>query len=173
MKFTGRIKDIGRTLDGSFTLTLDSRQLDPAEATGLMQMESLDVEIKKHRKRRSLDANAYAWVLMGKIAEAVHSSKEEVYEEMLRRYGKLYEDEDGYITVTVKSTVDMAKIDGHWLKIKDNGAYAGYAMIKGSSRYDTAEMSHFIDDLITECKELGIETLPPEELLQMLKAWSP
>ena len=44
-------------------------------------------------------------------------------------------------------------------------------MLKGSSEYDTKEMSHLIDGLVSECKEMGIETLPPEELERMMAAY--
>ena len=169
MKLIGRIKDIGRTLDGKFTITLESPDMDTNEATDLSQSDKLDVEIRKHRYKRSLEANAYAWVLISKIAQALASGKDEVYEEMLRRYGVIYEDSDGYITVTVKSSVDMSKVTGHWQLIRDNGTFKAYAMIKGSSEYDTKEMSSFIDGIISEAKGLGIETLPPEELERMMK----
>lgn len=84
----------------------------------------------------------------------------------------LYEDKEGYITVTVKSSVDMGKVEGHWQLIKDNGAFKAYAMIKGSSQYDTKEMSHFIDGIVSEAKELDIETLTPMELEQMKVGWT-
>ena len=41
-------------------------------------------------------------------------------------------------------------------------------MLAGSSTYDKKEMSELINGLVTECKELGIETLPPEELARMM-----
>ncbi|MCM1191993.1 MAG: hypothetical protein NC123_18255 [Butyrivibrio sp.] len=171
MKFTARIKDIGRTLEGNFTLTLESRDMIPAAAMKLSQVDKLDVEIKKHLEKRSLDANAYAWVLMSKIAQVLGSSKEEVYEEMLHRYGILYEDSGGYITVTVKASVDMRKVEGHWQLVRDNGTFKAYAMIKGSSQYDTKEMSRFIDGIVSDAKELDIETLPPDELERMVAAY--
>ena len=49
--------------------------------------------------------------------------------------------------------------------------YRTYMMLKGSSEYDTKEMSHLIDGLVSECKEMGIETLPPEELERMMAAY--
>lgn len=147
---------------------------DRAITTGYDSLKDLDkitVKVAKYRKKRSLDANAYAWLLMSKIAGALGTSKEEVYEIMLKRYGKLYEDEDGLILITVKESVDMSKIDGHWQKIKDNGKYVGYAMIKGSSEYDTKEMSTFIDGVVSEAKELEIETMTPKELEEMKQRW--
>ena len=67
----------------------------------------------------------------------------------------------------------MSRITGHWMPIRSNGTFNAYAMIKGSSEYDTKEMSHFIDGIVAEAKELGIETLPPDELESMMKAWKP
>lgn len=133
----------------------------------------LDITAKKHRKKRSLDANAYAWVLMSKIAEKHHISKEEVYEQMLLDYGTLYADDDGYITITVKSNVDVSKLEGHWKYYKGNSQLKSYIMIKGSSKYDTAEMSRFIEGIVYVCKEEKIEVIPPAELKRMMSAWKP
>ena len=98
---------------------------------------------------------------MTKIANHsdISSSKEEVYEQMLQKYGTFYEDEDGYITITVKKSVDMSKVDGHWKYIKDNGKFASYLMIKGSSEYDTAEMAHFIDVSLKKRRNLALRQL--------------
>lgn len=168
MRFTGRLKKpIIDYLTGRLTILFEPCEDFRQTYEELKDCEKLSLEIKKYREHRSLDANAYAWVLMSKIATVLRSSKEEVYEEMLRRYGHLYEDDGEYITITVKSTVPVEKIDGHWLRIKDNGKYTGYAMIKGSSEYDTAEMSSFIDGIVSECKELGIETMTPDQIEEM------
>lgn len=172
METVGRMTGVLRSFDGkNIVITLE---VDASAASQIEQINAQDilrVKITKYRQKRSLDANAYAWVLMSKIAEAVNSSKEEIYEEMLQKYGVIYEDEDGFITVTVKNSVDMAKIDGHWKYIKDNGKFASYLMIKGSSEYDTAEMGRFIDRIVEEAKELGIETATPDELEKMKQEW--
>lgn len=176
MQFTGEASGI--VVDwqtGKYTISFTCNEPDVLKRhyDSIKNAGMLDIKAVKHRQKRSLDANAYAWVLMSKIADVLAASKEEVYEEMLRRYGTLYEDEEGYITITVKKTVDISKIEGHWMKLKDNGQYAGYALIKGSSKYNTKEMSHFIDGVISDCQELGIETIPPAELKQMIGRWSP
>ena len=36
-----------------------------------MKPKAYDLTVKEHRKKRSLDANAYAWVLIGKLAGAI------------------------------------------------------------------------------------------------------
>ena len=174
MECTGKIHSVNRDWrTGKVILSFEINE-EPTEAINcISQCEILSITAKKYRKKRSLDANAYCWVIMTQIANHpdVKSSKEEVYEEMLQKYGYLYQDEKGYIPVTVKAGVDMSKIVGHWKFYKSNGKFDSYLMIKGSSEYNTSEMSHFIDMVVQEAKELGIETLTPDELERMKQAW--
>ena len=52
----------------------------------------------------------------------------------------------------------------------DNGArYLRFWV--GSSHYDTEEMSIFIDGIVSEAEELGIQTKTPDELANMLSLW--
>lgn len=122
--------------------------------------------IEPYREKRSLDANAYMWILCTKIAEVVRSSKDEVYEEMIQKYGYMSE-----ITITVKSEVDMGRIQGHWkyLKESQDGKFKAYQMIRGTSEYNRSEMAHFIDMVVSEAKELDIETLPESEIQRMME----
>lgn len=175
METTGRLTGVSRTFDGkNIVLTFEVDSSAAGQIENIRDQDKLKIKAVKYKEKRSLDANAYAWVLMTKIANHpdVLSSKEEIYEEMLQKYGAVYEDDDGYITMTVKKSVDMTKIDGHWKYIKDNGKFASYLMIKGSSEYDTAEMSHFIDRIVEEAKELGIETATPDEIEHMKQEWN-
>lgn len=134
----------------------------------------LSIKAVKYRKKRSLDANAYLWVICTKLADILGTSKDEVYEEMLQRYGELYQDENGdYVVITLKSSIDTSKIDGHWkhYRTSADGKFKSYLMIKGTSQYDTAEMSRFVDKVVQEAKDEGIETLPPNELANMKALW--
>lgn len=126
------------------------------------------LKVTRWSEKRSLDANAYFWQLATKIAEVLKTSKEEVYEECLQKYGYL---DEPPITITVKAEVDMSRIDGHWKFIKSDGKFSAYIRIRGTSEYDSREMAHFIDMVIQDAKELGIETLPPEEIERMKQAW--
>lgn len=174
MDTIGKLTGASRTLNGQgIILTFEVDSSAAGQVENMRSDDLLRIRAVKYKQKRSLDANAYAWVLMTKIANHpdISSSKEDVYEQMLQKYGTLYEDEGGYITITVKKSVDMSKVDGHWKFIKDNGKFASYLMIKGSSEYDTAEMSHFIDRIVEEAKELGIETATPDELERMKQEW--
>ncbi len=174
METTGKLTGASRTFDGQgIILTFEVDASAAGQIENMKKDDLLRIKAVKYKQKRSLDANAYAWVLMTKIANHpdISSSKEEVYEDMLQKYGTFYEDENGYIPITVKKFVDMSKLGGHWKFIKDNGKFASYLMLKGSSEYDTAEMSHFIDRIVEEAKELGIETATPDELERMKQEW--
>lgn len=174
MEFVGEYKGISIDWEtGKRILSFETQQDFQPETIESIKSGKLSITVKKFRQKRSLDANAYCWAIITKIANHpdIKSSKEEVYEEMLQKYGFLYQDEEGYIPVTVKAGVDMSKIEGHWKFYKSNGKFDSYLMIKGSSEYDTAEMAHFIDMVVQEAKELGIETLTPIELERMKIEW--
>lgn len=176
METTGKLVNVVRDImSGKLNVTfqIDSEPID--ELNNLATLDKIDIKAEKHKKKRSLDANAYAWVLMTKMANHpdVKSSKEEVYEDMLQKYGFLDEDEDGYIVVTIKASIDIGRLGGHWKYYKGNGTFNSYLAIKGSSRYSTSEMAHFINQIVDECKGLGIETIPPRDIQRMLKMWKP
>lgn len=140
----------------------------------LQEIDDMSIVLKKYKKKRSLDANAYLWVLCTKLAEKRECSKEEVYKEMLQHYGCLYQDEDGnYIIITLKSTVDTNKLDGHWkyFKTSADGRFKSYLMIKGTSDYDTGEMAKFLDLVVQDAKQDGIDVLPPNEIQMMKERW--
>ena len=125
-------------------------------------------EVKQHREKRSLTANAYAWVLMGKIADVVRASKEEVYLEMLKKYGQR-------TVVSVRSDIDVS---GYFKYYEDFATgYVGdtefthYHIFKGSSEYDSREMAVLIDGIISEARELEIEVLPPHEVERLKDNW--
>ena len=118
------------------------------------------------RKKRSLDANAYFWVLVGKIADKLRASKDEIYFEMLKKYGQS-------ITVTVRAGLDLSRAGFKYYELFKDGISAGkpfeaYRVFIGSSQYDTREMSVLIDGVVQEAKELGIETLTQLELAEIL-----
>ena len=182
MKIKAKIKDIGRTLAGSYTLTLESPVIVTDKATGLSQEEWLDVEIKKHRKKRSLDANSYYWVCLTKLAESLNVSKPYMHNYLLRRYGQIEMIGGQAVYIVIPDTeeaqkeVDEAEL--YHLKPtsqvkegKGGAMYRTYMMLKGSSAYDTKEMSLLINGLVDECKVAGIETLSPKELERMMSAY--
>lgn len=138
----------------------------------------LQVKLNPMRRKRSLDANAYAWVLMSKIAALSGLDKDSVYEIMLQRYGCFWQDGEGNYFSFLLPAGEEPKQAGIHAKCISSGWRDGirmntYLLLKGSSEYDSLEMSRFIDGIILDCKDLGIETMPPEELNRMMAAWNP
>lgn len=134
------------------------------------QGKQLDVEVKVHRNRRSLNANSYLWVLCQKLAEALKTDKDAVYLLMLERYGQ-------FTHIIVKPQV-VDKFVSEWRTVRNLGEVTlnGQKGVQlqcyfGSSSYDSREISILIDGVVSECKEAGIETLPDEEIRRMSAEW--
>lgn len=178
MRFTGKLQNIVKDWQsGQFHITFTMNEADAVNSIKeIKDCEKLSIEAKKYRQKRSLDANAYSWVLIDKIAKSLSSTSEDVYEEMLRRYGyPLYDEDDKPVVISIKAEVDVSVMDVH-LKLIGEGHVADklfkhYKVLRGQSTYDTKEMSTFIDGIASEAKELGIETLTPAELERIKAAW--
>lgn len=125
-------------------------------------------EIKEHKQKRSLNANAYAWKLITEIANVTRAAKEEVYVEMLKRYGQSD-------LVSVMSNINVSSYFKYYSeagKSDLNGKeFTHYRVYKGSSEFDTREMAILIDGIVSECKELDIETMTPSELKSLKDSW--
>jgi len=84
--------------------------------------EPKTIEVKTKRKGRSLNANAYAWAMMDKLAKFLNSTAEEIYIQMLHDYGvtkyrvcapKDFEDmKMDYKIVEIKNKVQVINEEG-------------------------------------------------------------
>ena len=134
--------------------------------------KTLDVTFKIWREKRSLDANAYCWVLIGKIAETLNISAESIYKHAIKQIG-VWQD----VELTEKAAKTMRHIwESHgtgWqteqIDETDGGVLVRFYY--GSSVYNIKQMSRLIDYIIEDCRELGIETKTPEELALMMSEW--
>ena len=177
MESKGRLTDISKNWkSGKFRLTFEVDR-DVSGDLDAMQGE-LKIKAVRWRMKRSLDANAYYWVLVGKIADALKTSTTEVHNEMLSRYGQPEIIDDHLMTVILLDSIDWKQIEYLHLKpttstrvLDDGKLYRVYYVIRGSHTYDSKEMSVLIDGIISEAKELGIETLPPDEIERMKQQW--
>lgn len=136
--------------------------------------DTLTIAVSKYRKRRSLSANAYFWELIGRLSEKLNISKEETYWEYIKHMG-IYRSVE-VDNKAVDTIIKMWKSHGlGWIAEKtDDGEHEGFSLINlyyGSSSYNTKQMSRLIDSVVNDCKEQGIETLPPEQLECMKREW--
>ena len=157
-------------LEGGWLMVKPEREdLGKAMAVVRKHKDKLyDLEVKEHRKKRSLDANAYAWVLINKIADALRITPKEIYRQAIQNVGGNYE----ILPVKTEAAehfkqvweaqglgwpcVDMgkSKIDG----------YRNLRAYYGSSTYSTTQMAQLIDILLQDCRALDIQVKSDEEI---------
>ena len=134
-----------------------------------------NLEVKEYRQKRSLDANAYAWVLIHKLAEAMKLTPVEVYREAIRNVG------NNFTPMCVRQQ-DVESLKKNWSKhglgwlCEDLGpsqvpGCVNIACYHGSSCYTSSQMTVLIDNLVQDCKALDIETLTPDKLALLKEAW--
>lgn len=151
---------------------------DARKFVGEMKPKKYAVEIKEYRRQRSLNANAYAWQLIGKLAAKLSTpdvivTPEQVYREAIRDIGGNYEvipirDDalDRWVQIwTAKGLGWVCEVIG---KSKIEG-YTNTRCFYGSSVYDTSQMSRLISVIVDECHAAGVETMTPEELASLLE----
>lgn len=174
MNLTGTLQDISiddKTNRPKITLFLDTRgSILKLEE---MKKDKLSIEIKKYRPKRSLDANAYCWVLIQKLAEKLNVTNEEVYKEAIKEVG-VYE----VLPVKEEAAVRFIESWKHnglgWICETSKSKLDGYINVLayyGSSTYDSKEMSRLIDLIVYECKLQGIETMTPDQLSILKEKW--
>lgn len=167
-----------RDIDGTWLcLKLEYENAGTVFLKEMERSKKYTAELKEIRNKRSLDANAYCWVLIGKLAAKLRDTPENIYRQYVPDIG------GNYTIVPVRE--DRLE---HWEKIwcsghlgrqvRDAGAcrnlpgYHNVLSYIGSSDYDTAQMSRLIDLIVADCKEQGIETMTPFELDALKERWT-
>lgn len=169
MKIKGRIITVMSNRHSASVLIQGARGTRPEDFEKYLDMD-LSIEIKKPSKKRSLDSNAYMWVLLDKIAAVLNTDKESVYLDMLEKYG--------VFTPVVVRPAAVERLKQEWRTVKEIGPVeiGGEVGIQllcfyGSHGYDQREMNRLISGVVNECHDLDIETLTDEELDAMNSRW--
>ena len=168
-----RLTELTFTLTGKQRLVLELEG-DFRQKFAELKDHDVRVEIKKWRKKRSLDANAYAWVLIDKIAQAARVDKITVYRQAIKEIG-------GVSQIVCAHTEAVDKLREGWeahglgwqtdtTPSKLDGC-TNVILYYGSSVYDSKQMAALIDSLVQDAQALGIETLPPAELARLQSQW--
>ncbi len=130
-------------------------------------------DIKEHKNKRSLNANSYCWLLLGKIADVIGNTKEEVYRDYIKNKG-IYK----IITMSSEAVSTFKKVWQDrglgWVCETSETKIAGLTDViayYGTSSYNTKQMANFIDYVVQECENLGIETKSQEEINSLLESW--
>ena len=176
-ELTGTIKDISInyiTNKAEVTLSINEKNSLTSCYDELHQCEKLSFKIDKHRKKRSLNANAYAWKLITDLAENQGVPKEEVYRKQIKEVGVCRQAEID--EKAVDTLIHSWGLHGlGWFSEKlDYGEHEGFVLIDlyyGSSCYNTAQMSRLISNIVQDCEAVGIPTKTPDEIANMLSLW--
>lgn len=171
METTGKLVNVTRDiLSGRLNVTFRISTEPIDDINELAKLEELDIVAKKHRKKRSLDANALLWHCLGQIASTLRTDKWDVYLMMLKRYGK-------YTYICVKeSVVDAVKLQWRECEVVGDISINGQKAVQllcyfGSSTYNTKEFTVLLDGVISEMKEMGLEPPTSEEMRRSLEQW--
>lgn len=172
----GRLVDISLGLNRKQRITVELDR-DFRQDYERLQGQELDVELKRHREKRSMNANAYFHVLVNKIAAESGGSDDAVKRRLVVAYGAIDTDEDGLkIGFKLPAAVDVDKIYPYvrcFDTREENGKlFKCYLVYKHTSDMDSKEMARLIDGAVAEARELGIETDTPEQIARYKEAWS-
>ena len=177
-EFSGKLSNIAISYaSGKPLLTLEVNE----DKRTLLQMfdelkaaERLTVKIGKFKQKRSLDANAYCWVLISRLAERLNIPKTDIYRAAIKEIGG-----NSDIVCIQDKAVDSL-CDGWqrngigWqtetMPSKIEGC-TNVVLYYGSSTYDKAQMSRLINNIVEECRQQGIETKSAEEVDSLLRQW--
>lgn len=184
MEFTGKLVGVAKDWNtGQMQLTFSMNEQSKVEhIDDIKDVDKLSIKAVRYREKRSLDANAYYWQLLSKVAEKLPLSKPSAHNLMLRKYGQKFI-VDGKLVYLVLPDTDEAEraadeAETYHIKAtsqvkegKDGKMYRTYIMLRGSSDYDTKEMSTLIEGLVSDAKELGIETMTEEEIERMMQQY--
>ena len=171
---TGELKDLMRGRNGEWIASFSTRS-DITELFDDLSGKEVSIEIKKHSKRRSLEANAYCWVLVDKIAEATGLKKVDVYRHAIKEIG-------GVSDIVCVMNKGVERLRENWerngigwqtdtMPSKRPGC-TNVILYYGSSTYDTTQMSHLLQSLVQDAEALGISTITPKEMERMLGNWA-
>lgn len=172
MELTAIKGEIKRNYSGEYEVCLTLPKQTNVEPLNELfkQSKVMLAKITHKRNKRSLDANAALWKLLSMMADKLHTTKDELYIQMLDRYGV-------FTFVVVKpKVVDRVKLE--WRTVREIGEVTinGQTGIQlqcffGSHSYDSKEFSVLLEGVIQEAKEIGIDFISKEEQTRMINEW--
>jgi hypothetical protein len=171
MKVTGKITDISIDYKNNkprLTLLINEKQSFIDNIDDLKDFEKLSIEIKKHREKRSLTANAYYWTLINQLSNKIEIGSQELHYNMLKDYGQVMlvpllptQNPNGYF-----------KYYEEFKKTEIEGKEAIYYKVyKPSSEMDSKEFWLLVKGLESECVIQDIEILEERKFKEMMEAY--
>lgn len=129
--------------------------------------KEIDVDIRPHKERRTLTANAYFHVLVNKLAAVMRTSNDSMKRWLVMQYGTVAEVDGQPVEILLPRDVNPDEYYPYCEWICSEGGYNRYALMKQTHALNGSEFARLIDGTVNECKLLGIETLPQDELRRL------
>ena len=128
--------------------------------------------VQKVKKKRSLNANAYFHVLVNEIARAAGISDDECKIKEVLQYGTVAKNKDGSpVTVKLPKGTDICQFYKYAKWYGEKNGFDFYLFYKETHTLNTFEMAKLIDGVVSDCKELGIETLDDLKIKSLVDEW--
>ena len=179
MEIAGRFEGFTTDYKGIHHITFTAEyKPEPETLQNLVDSGRLRITAVQYREKRSLDANAYFHVLSDKLRKALGMSFASCKNYLLTHEGGQIEYLDGE-PVYIETPIPPEKMRENEflhcqydsLDVRGDKVIYRYIIYRGSHTFNTAEMSRLIDVTIQECKQQGIETLPPDKIEEMMRIW--
>lgn len=168
-----RLQNLSFSLDGESVLSIATRE-DCRGVWDDLHETDVEVTIKKHRKKRGLTANAFYWVTVSQLAQALGVTDAYIHNTMLRQYGQpeiyggkvvyvMLPDTDETAEKTLEAMENHLRPTSQIRNGSDGVVYRAYMLLRGSSTYNTEEFSRLVDGLLEACKEAGVRVMTGRE----------
>lgn len=170
----GKLKGLSINNDGTQDIIL-TVNTDFREEYEELKEKDLKIDIKKYSRSRSLDANAYCWMIIDRIAEKTKLNKSDIYRNAIREIG-------GVSTIVCVKDIaadtlckNWSEHGMGWMSEKTPSKIDGCTNVTlwyGSSVYNVTQMRDLISSLVQDAESLGISTITPAEQLRLLEQWN-
>jgi hypothetical protein len=130
----------------------------------------LNEEIEVKRKKRSKNANSYFWELLQKLCFEMNVDLIEEYRKRVKELGICQTFElDNKNLATFEHLWNERGIAWFTEKVEQGANKTIINAYYGSSSYNSKQFSKLLDNLVQDCREVGIQTLDDLEINELIR----
>ena len=130
----------------------------------------LNEEIEVKKKKRSKNANSYFWELLQQLCLEMNLDLIQEYRKRVKELGIFQTFElDTKNVPTFEILWGDRGIAWFIEKVEEKGNKVVINAYYGSSSYNSKQFSRLLDNLIQDCKSVGIQTLEDKEIEELIR----
>lgn len=177
MKTTGKLLDVSKDIitgKAKVTLMLDTRNQEALDDIIKLLDRKLNIDIKKYIEKRSGKSNRYFWELLDEVCDRKKIDKLEEYRRRVKELGifrvsKIPAEDYETLKKTWENWGEAWFCEVGDIERIGDTEFKIVFLYYGSSSFNKQQMSRLIDNLVQDCKAIGIETKSPKEIESLLK----